>query len=423
MLYSQAFPKTKREVPTGAQSLNHQLLTKAGFIDQLMAGSWTLLPLGLKVISKLGNIIRDELNKTGAQEIQMPLLHPKEIWARSGRWDDPDVKKIMYQFQDIHQKDYGLSFTHEEIVMDLLGKNNLSYKDLPIKVYQFSTKFRNEPRAKSGILRGREFLMKDLYSAHTSQEDMQKYYQEVKDAYIKIFERIGFQIKVVEASGGVFTDKFSHEFQVVSEVGEDIIYYCSSCDFAQNQEIFKWGKTCHRCGGEIKSAQAIEVGNIFPLGTKYSEKMKVFYKDEKGEDQKVWFASYGIGPTRTMGALVEVYHDEKGIIWPQSVAPFQVHLVGLDLEDKSVYEKAEKIYKLLMVEEIEVLFDDRLDPSPGEKFADADLIGIPYRVVISKKTHSTSSGQEKLEVKKRSEKETEFTNLAELVKKIKQNGQ
>lgn len=413
MLYSQAFPKTKRETPVGAQSLNHQLLTRAGFIDQLMAGSWTLLPMGVKVISKINDIIREELDRTGAQEIQMPLLHPRQIWARSGRWDDPDVKKIMYQFQDIHQRDYGLSFTHEEIVMDLLGKNNLSYKDLPIKVYQFSTKFRNEPRAKSGILRGREFLMKDLYSAHVSEQDMMNYYNRVKDAYIEIFKRIGFDVKVVEASGGVFTDKLSHEFQVISEVGEDSIYYCSSCDFAQNQEIFKGGKICHRCGGEIKSAQAIEVGNIFPLGTRYSEKMKVFYKDEKGRDQKIWFASYGIGPTRVMGALVEVYHDEKGIVWPQSVAPFQVHLIGLDLEDKNVFLKAERVYKLIQVEGAEVLFDDRLKVSAGEKFADADLIGIPYRVVISKKTNG------KLEVKKRSEKETEFISLAKLLERIK----
>lgn len=417
MLYSKVFPKTKREAPAGAESLNHKLLTRAGFIDQLMTGSWTLLPLGLRVVSKINDIIRDELNKTGAQEMQMPLLHPKEVWARSDRWDDPDVKKIMYQFKDIHQKDYGLSFTHEEIVMDLLGKNNLSYRDLPIKVYQFSTKFRNEPRAKSGILRGREFLMKDLYSAHTSEEDMLDYYNQVIKVYAKIFERIGFEIKVVEASGGVFTDKVSHEFQVISEVGEDTIYYCSSCDFAQNKEIYEDGKICHRCGGEIKSAQAIEVGNVFPLGTKYSEKMKVFYKDEKGRDQKIWFASFGIGPTRVMGALVEVFNDDKGIIWPESVAPFQSHLLGLDLDDSRVQNSAEKIYQLLQAEGIEVLYDDRKDLSAGEKFADADLIGIPYRVIISKKTDG------KLEVKKRSEKESEFINLAELVKKNKQNGQ
>lgn len=418
MKYSTYFPKTLRSTPSGAESLNHQLLVRGGFIDQLMAGSWTLLPLGLRVVSKINDIIREELNKTGAWEMQMPLLHPKEVWARSGRWDDPGVKEIMYQFKDIHEREFGLSFTHEEIVMDLMGKYNLSYKDFPIKVYQFSTKFRNEPRAKSGILRGREFLMKDLYSAHISEEDMYKYYEEVKNAYIKIFKRIGFEIKVVEAAGGVFTQNFTHEFQVFSEVGEDIIYYCEECDFAQNKEIFKgkMGEKCIRCGsGVIKQANSIEVGNIFPLGTKYSKTMKVFYKDDKGKEQEIWFASYGIGPTRVMGTLVEVSHDEKGIIWPESVSPFKAHLIGLNLEDKAVREKAENIYKLLKAERIDVLYDDRENLSPGEKFADADLLGITYRVVVSKKT------QDKLEVKKRSEKETEFLTLEKLVKKLSNN--
>lgn len=264
-MYSSYFPKTQKTAPSGAESINHQLLVRAGFIDQLMAGSWTLLPLGLRVVSKINDIIREELNKTGAWEMAMPLLHPRDIWDTTGRWSDPRVKEIMYQFQDIHGREYGLSFTHEEIVMNLLGKHNLSYKDLPIKVYQFSTKFRNEPRAKSGILRGREFLMKDLYSAHLSEEDMYKYYEEVKRSYLEIFKRIGLEVKVVEASGGVFTDKYTHEFQVFSESGEDITYYCDKCDFAQNEEIFegKVGEKCHRCGSVIKSAKSIEVGNIF----------------------------------------------------------------------------------------------------------------------------------------------------------------
>jgi len=414
MKYSKLFPKTLKQAPAGAESLNHKLLVRGGFMDQLMAGSWTLLPLGLRVISKINNIIRDELNKTGASELQMPLLHPREIWDQTGRWSKPEVKQIMYQFKDIHGREFGLSFTHEEIIMNLLGKQNLSYKDLPIKLYQFSTKFRNEPRAKSGILRGREFLMKDLYSAHISEEDMYLYYEEVKKTYVKIFERIGFKVKVVEASGGVFTDKNSHEFQVLCEVGEDTIFYCESCDFAQNKEIYegKVGDKCPRCGEKIKTASSIEVGNIFPLGTKYSKDMKVFYKDEKGTDQPIWFASYGIGPSRVMGAIVEVFNDDKGIIWPESVAPFIVHLVGLDMDDAKVRDEAEKVYKLLQAEDVEVSFDDRVEVSAGAKFADADLIGIPYRVVISKKT------EDKLEVKKRSEKETKFLTFNELLKLV-----
>ncbi len=415
MLYSQVFPKTLRQAPQGAEAVNHQLLVRAGFIDQLMAGSWTLLPLGLRVVSKINDIIRDELNKTGALEIQMPLLHPREIWDQTGRWSDPDVQEIMYQFKDIHDKEFGLSFTHEEILMNLIGKYNLSYKDLPLKLYQFSTKFRNELRAKSGILRGREFLMKDLYSAHVSEEDMYKYYNLVKETYAKIFKRIGFDIKVVEASGGVFTPNHTHEFQVFTPVGEDIIFYCDKCDFAYNKEIFegKEGDNCPKCGASIKSAHAIEVGNIFPLDTKYSKDQKVFYKDKEGKDQPIWFASYGIGPTRVMGTLVEVFHDDKGIIWPESVAPFQVHLVGLDLDNKEVREKAEQAYKVLLSHGVEVLFDDRSEASAGQKFADADLIGVPYRVVVSKK-----SG-DKLELKKRSEKETEFISLEELAEKVK----
>lgn len=415
MKYSKLFPKTIKQIPVGAESVNHQLLVRGGFIDQLMAGSWTLLPLGLRVVSKINNIIREELNKTGALEMQMPLLHPRDIWDASGRWSDPAVKEIMYQFKDIHGKEFGLSFTHEEIVMNLLGKQNLSYKDFPIKVYQFSTKFRNELRAKSGILRGREFLMKDLYSAHVSEEDMLEYYEVIKDAYVEIFKRIGFDIRVVEAAGGVFTNRNTHEFQVFNVAGEDTVFYCNTCDFAQNEEIFKdkEGDRCPRCGGVIKLTKSTEVGNIFPLGLKYSQAMHVFYKNEKGEDKPIWFASYGIGPTRVMGTLVEVFHDDKGIIWPDAMAPYQVHLVGLDLSDEQVRKEAEKVYNLLQVEGIEVLYDDREEASAGAKFADADLIGIPFRIVISKKT------KDKLEMKKRSEKEIRFLGFNDFLKEIK----
>src|SRR3989338_64853 len=266
MKYSELFPKTKKGELQEELSVNAKLLVRAGFIDQLMAGSWTLLPLGFRVVEKIKKIIREELNKIGAQELLMPLLHPREIWDQTGRWSDPEVQKIMYQFKDIHEKEYGLSFTHEEIVMNLLSKFVQSYKDLPVKVYHFSTKFRNEPRAKSGILRAREFMMKDLYSAHVAEKDMYEYYNKVKDAYIRIFERLGLKVKVVEASGGVFTDKNSHEFQVLSDVGEDTIYYCGECDFAQNKEIFQGsaGDTCPKCKkGKIIEAKSIEVGNIF----------------------------------------------------------------------------------------------------------------------------------------------------------------
>jgi prolyl-tRNA synthetase len=294
--------------------------------------------------------------------------------------------------------------------MNLLGKMVHSYKDLPVKVYQFSTKFRNEPRAKSGILRGREFLMKDLYSAHVSEEDMYRYYNQVKDVYPVIFKRLGLDVKVVEASGGVFTDKNSHEFQVVSDIGEDTIYYCDKCDFAQNEEIFSGqvNDKCPSCNdGKIVEAKSIEVGNIFPLGTKYSQNMKVLYADQEGNLQNIWFASYGIGPTRVMGTLVELFNDDKGIIWPKSVSPFDVYLVSLRRD-----EEADIIEHKLEEANISVLNDNR-DIGAGEKFANADLLGFPYRLVISEKTG------DKIESKLRDSNETELLTLEEVISRIK----
>ena len=410
MKYSHFFPKTQREAPSGAQSLNHKLLVRGGFIDQLMAGSWTLLPLGFRVVTKINDIIRDELNKTGAQELLMPLLHPKEIWNETGRWEA--AKEIMYQLKK-DNKDFGLSFTHEEIVVDLIRKHQISPKDFPVKVYHFSTKFRHELRAKSGILRGREFLMKDLYSAHLTEKDMLKYYKEVIQSYLKIFKRIGLQAKVVEASGGVFTEKHSHEFQVLTPVGEDTIFYCDcgKCQFAQNKEIFK-GKVgdkcpeCDKCEGKIVEAASIEVGNIFPLGTMYAEKMGAVYSDSKGEKHPLWLASYGIGPTRVLGTLVEIYNDEKGIIWPESVAPYQAHLISLQ-KDK----EADEVYQKLEEAGVEVLYDDR-EVTPGQKFVDADLIGIPVRLVISERTGN------KIEYKKRNKETSEVFDFEEVLKRL-----
>lgn len=414
MRYSQSFPKTQKQAPSGAESVNHKLLVRAGFIDQLMSGSWTLLPMGFRVVSKINDIIREELNKTGAQELLMPLLHPKEIWNETGRWEA--AKEIMYQLKK-DNKDFGLSFTHEEIVVDLIRKHQVSPKEMPIKVYHFSTKFRHELRAKSGILRGREFLMKDLYSVHLSQEDMLSYYHEVIESYLKIFKRLGLEVKVVESSGGVFTDKHSHEFQVLSAVGEDRIYYCDKCDFAVNQEIakVKEGDKCPKCsGGKIQTSKAIEVGNIFPLGTMYAEKMGAFYTDAEGVKKPLWLASYGIGPTRILGTLVEIFHDDKGIIWPQSVAPYNVHLIFLHSKNQNVKKFADKVYKDLEEQGIEVLYDDR-EIAAGEKFSDCDLIGIPVRLLVSEKLG------EKLEWKKRNEENSEILHFSEVLKRLKKD--
>ena len=402
MRYSELFPKAKKTPPKDAESVNHKLLVRAGFIDQLMSGSWTLLPLGLRVINKINNIIREEMNAIGALEMLMPLLHPKDIWNETGRWEK--AGEIMYKLVDKNEREYALSFTHEEIVMDLLRKHIQSYHDLPISIYHFSTKFRNELRAKNGILRGREFMMKDLYSAHSSEEDLMAYYEKVKGAYKRIFQRLGFNFKVARASGGVFTDKFTHEFQVLSDAGEDTIYWREGDDEAVNEEIFDGDKS------QYLSAKSIEVGNIFPLGTWYAEKMGVYFVDKDGSKKPVWFGSYGIGSTRVMGALVEVSHDDNGIIWFPQVSPFDSHL--LSVGEKS-NETAEKIYQKLTSEDVEVLYDDR-DVSAGEKFADADLIGIPFRLLVSDKTGS------EIEWKERTGKEMRLMNLDEVLSKLKQ---
>lgn len=407
MKQSQLFPKTRKEAPRDAESINHKLLVRGGFIDQLMAGSWTLLPLGLRVVTKINQIIREEMNAIGGQEMLMPLLHPKEIWSETGRWDKAD--EIMYKLKDSRNKEYVLSFTHEEIVMDLLRKNIVSYKDLPVAVYHFSTKFRNEPRARSGILRGREFMMKDLYSAHVSEDDMMDYYEKVKGAYVKIFKRLGFNFKVVEASGGVFTNKHTHEFQVLDANGEDTIFACDKCDYAFNKEIFegKVGDPCPKCKeGKVEKIEGVvEVGNIFPLGTFYAERMHVYYTDEKGLKKPAWFASYGIGPTRVMGTLVEVNNDEKGIVWPKAVTPFDVHLIELP------GGKGEEIYNKLKELNIDVLWDDR-DVPAGEKFTESDLIGIPVRLVVSERNG------DKIEWKERTSDKSELLSVEEIIKKL-----
>jgi len=410
MRQSKLFPKTKKKAPQGAESVNHKLLVRAGFIDQLMSGSWTLLPLGWRVVEKINNIIREELDKTGAQEILMPLLHPKKIWNETGRWDK--AKEIMYRFKDLRGKEYALSFTHEEIFLDLIRKHINSYQDLPIALYHFSTKFRNEPRARSGILRGREFMMKDLYSVHTDEKDFWKYYEEVKKAYVRIFERIGFEVKVTEAAGGVFTDNVTHEFQVFGGGGEDTVYHCEKCSWCVNEEIFdKSLNKCPKCGGAIvKEEKTTEVGNIFPFGTYYSELMRVYFTDAKGKKKPVWFGSYGIGSTRVMGTWVEVSHDDKGIIWNRAISPFDIHLI--EISGSGVSKEAKKVYEKLTAVGLEVLWDDRA-VSAGEKFADADLIGIPVRLVVSEKT---LKGKKNLEWKERTSQKSKMVSLDEVVK-------
>jgi len=410
MKISQLFTKTTRNISKSAESRNHDLLVRGGYVDQLMAGAYTYLPLGSRVLQKIENIVREEMLAIDGQEILMPALQPKENWAKTGRWDTMDD---LYRFTSYYSKtDIALGATHEEIVSPLAKKFIFSYKDLPKYVFQIQTKFRDEKRPKSGILRGREFRMKDLYSFHTDEKDLNKYYDQVIKSYEKIFERVGLKDKtyLTFAPGGTFS-KFSHEFQTESEVGEDTIYICRDCKMAINKEIILTQKECPKCGKtDLEEIKAIEVANIFKLKTKFTDLFKVKYLDEKGKENPVIMGCYGIGPSRIMGTIVEVLSDDKGIIWPKEVTPYHVHLIDL----KSGPE-AEKAAKALEAENIEVLWDDR-DESAGVKFADSDLLGIPIRVVVSGK--SLKSGG--LELKFRDQKETEILKEEDLIKRIKE---
>lgn len=406
------FTKTKRTEPKEEKSQNAKLLIRAGFIDKLTAGVYTFLPLGLLVLNRVANIIREEMNKIGGQEILMPALHPKELWEKTGRWK----VKEMFKTKSQTGKEYGLGWTHEEIVTPLVKKFTFSYKDLPIYVYQIQDKFRDELRAKSGLLRGKEFIMKDLYSFHKSETDLDRYYKKVQNAYFKIFKRAGIKkyTYLTLASGGTFS-KYSHEFQTVTEAGEDIIYICKKCKFSINEEIKNEFSTCPKCKSEnFERKKAIEVGNIFKLGTKYSEAFNLCFKDRDGTEKTVIMGCYGIGLGRLIGAIVEVYHDKDGILWPEEVAPFKYHLVpifsGKKSTDKKIKEVAEKIYSGQNFKN-NVLYDDRENVSGGEKLIESDLIGLPIRILISEKTIKKGSA----EIKQRRSKRTKLVKIRELL--------
>lgn len=397
MLQSKLATKTTREAPKDEMAVNAQYLERAGFVSKIMAGVYAYLPLGNRVLSHIERIIREEMDRIGGQELFLPALHPKEYWMQTGRWDALDV---LFRIQSRHDNEYALGATHEEVVVPVMKPFLQSYKDFPKAVYQIQTKFRDEPRAKSGILRGREFRMKDMYSFHTDEQDLDAYYKVVGEAYGRIFQRIGLRAIYTEASGGTFS-KYSHEFQVPVEVGEDTIFYCKKCDYAVNLEICQDGK-CTKCESLCEEMHAIEAANIFKLNTKYSDPFDLCYVDEKGERQKVIMGCYGIGTTRLLGTVVEVSHDDKGLIWPVSIAPFLVHVVPLSSSDedaqKLIMDRAIKLTRELEDLGIEVLLDDRQGLAAGVKFADADLIGIPLRVVISEKTIAAGG----CELKKRS---------------------
>ncbi len=410
MRQSELFAKTKREAPKDEEAINARLLIRAGFVDKLMAGVYTFLPLGWRVFEKIENIIRREMENLEGLEILMPTLQPKINWEKTGRWESYDS---LFKFASFYSKnDYVLGPTHEEIISPLVSKFISSYKDLPKYIFQIQNKFRDEKRAKSGLLRGREFFMKDLYSFHRDETDLDKYYEKVKKSYEKTFKTAGLGelTYLTYASGGAFS-KYSHEFQTITRAGEDIIHICDKCEAAINEEIINKQSVCPLCGDKnLRKEKAVEVGNIFKLKTRFSEAFDLKYRDEKGIERFVVMGCYGIGLNRLMGTIVEVYHDEKGIIWPESVAPFRAHLLGIKYQVSSIKKFADKIYGNLQKAGVEVLYDDREEASAGEKFADADLIGIPYRLVVSEKTGG------EIEVKKRSETKTKLVSEKELLK-------
>jgi prolyl-tRNA synthetase len=392
MYLSQLFTKTSKDTHADASSINADLLTRAGFIHKTMAGVYSYLPLGLVVLKKIEQIVREEMNAIGGQEILMSSFSPKQSWMTSGRWEGFDA---LFKVPAAGDTEYGLNPTHEEIVTPLVKEFVQSYKDLPFGCYQIQTKFRREPRAKSGVLRGREFLMKDLYSFHTDQEDLDAYYEVVHGAYDKIFERLGLadMTYYTYASGGTFS-KFSHEFQVVLPQGEDSIYVSVKAEkkgmrIAINKEIYKEGETqCPETGGkEFREEQASEAANIFKLGTKFSEPFDLQYTDAEGKQYPIPMGCYGIGVSRLMGIVTEAFADDNGMRWPENLCPAAVHIVPIaKTEEDPSFTEAVALYKKLIAAGTSAIIDDRLKVSVGARLADADLIGCPKRIVISPKT-------------------------------------
>ena len=410
MKQSELFTKTRKENPADEVSRNAQLLIRAGFVHKEMAGVYTFLPLGLRVLRKVEAIIREEMISIGGQEIFMTALQNPELWQKTNRWSDETVDNWFKTLLK-NGTELGLGFTHEEAVTALMKQHITSYRDLPVYVYQIQTKFRNEERAKSGIMRGREFLMKDLYSFNATEEGLDNFYEQCAKAYARIFSRVGIGKQTFKtfASGGVFS-KYSHEFQAVSNAGEDTIYLSREKDIAVNEEVYtdEVLNDLNLKKNELEKLKSIEVGNIFKLGTRFSEALGLTYTNEDGSAQPIIMGSYGIGPTRLMGTIVEILSDEKGIVWPESVAPFRVHLLSLDAD-----KEAGEWYEKLQGAGIETLFDDR-DVRAGEKFGDSDLLGIPYRLVISKRSLEKGGA----EMKRRTENESSILSFEEVVSLI-----
>ncbi len=415
MRLTQLFTKTRKDAPADETARNAQLLIQAGFIHKEMAGVYAFLPLGKAVLDNIAQIVREEMNTVGGLEVQMTALQPKELWEKTDRWDDKKVDN-WFKTKLVNGSELGVGLTHEEPIVNALSDYINSYKDLPIMVYQIQSKFRNELRAKSGLLRGREFLMKDMYSFARTQKEHDELYEKVAAAYHKVYKRLGLGDITYRtyADGGIFTSQFSDEFQTLSDVGEDTIYLHEGKKIAINKEIMT-PDNLQKLGlkkEDLVEKHGIEVGNIFPLESKYTDALDVYYMDEEGKRQSIIAGCYGIGISRLMGAIAEHFSDDKGLVWPENVAPALVYLVRLG-EDAEVAEEADNVYKYLTDTGVGVLYDDR-DERAGQKFADADLLGIPYRLVVSDKT--LESG--KHELKQRTDDKPLMLSTDEILKKF-----
>jgi len=408
MRQSKLFIKTLKEAPKDATSISHKLLVRAGYISQLSSGIWTFLPIGFMVLKKIENIIRNEMNNIGGQELLMPALQPKELWETSGRWKD--FVPPLFKTKDRHQKELALGPTHEEVVTDLIKKIIYSYKQLPFSLYQIQNKFRNEMRSNGGLLRTREFLMKDLYSFHANVNDLEVYYKKVLNAYSKIYVKCGLKVVVVKSPSGSMGGSESHEFMVLCDSGEDKIIICQKCKKGFNLEISKNLEQCEFCGNKLTIQNCIEAGHIFKLGDKYSKVFSAKFVDKEGKKKDIITGCYGIGLGRLMATVVEVFNDKSGIIWPKTLTPYKVHL--LNLSSKKNNKLCEKIYRTCHQNKIEVLYDDR-NVSQPIKLKDSDLIGISLRLVVSDKTFG------KIEYKERGKKKCNLINNTGVINTIK----
>lgn len=386
MKRSNLFVRTRKDAPADEQAKNAQLLIRAGYVYKVMAGVYAYTPLGLTVLENIKQIVREEMNAIGGQELIMSSLQRRETWEVTGRWDDEAVD-VWFKSKLKDDTEVGFGWSHEEAIIEMLKTNLTSYKDLPINVYQFQTKLRNELRAKSGIMRGREFIMKDMYSASIDASQHDAFYDATIEAYKRVYDRVGVgeDTYVTFASGGAFT-QFSHEFQTVCDAGEDIIYLHREKNIAVNEEVLD-EDNLKKLGikrDELEKVKSAEVGNIFNFGTHKSEQTDFAFQNAEGKKQYVHLGSYGIGITRLMGVIVEKFADEKGIVWPESVAPFKVYLVRIGASDE-VIKKADNLYDKLQTAGISVIYDERTDARPGEKFADSELMGIPHRITVSER--------------------------------------